>query len=274
MSGEISSFSIAQFVVGFVFAVLVGLVSFRLRFLTRPGALAQFVLGWVIFGLGGLEWAVPILIFFLSSSILSKVRAPGRADAEAHFEKGSRRDVFQVAANGGVAGLMVVLWFITRDSSWSVGYLGSLAAATADTWGTEVGLLSNTTPRRITTLRRIQMGESGGITVAGTLAGVLGALLVAGSGFSLMPGVDRLSTFMRVVAGGILGSALDSVLGATMQVQHRCVVCGKVTERSIHCGLNSIKIRGIRWFRNDFVNFACTLTGAGTAIFVRIQNIS
>ncbi|MCL4538599.1 MAG: DUF92 domain-containing protein [Bacteroidetes bacterium] len=69
-----------------------------------------------------------------------------------------------------------------------------------------------------------------------------------------------------VVAGafsGAIGSLADSLLGGTFQSQYRCVSCGKITERKIHCdGQETTLVQGYRWVNNDVVNFAASVVGA------------
>ena len=131
----------------------------------------------------------------------------------------------QVVANGGVAALAALA------GNWPA-FAGSLAAATADTWATEIGRLSPTPPRLVTTWISVPAGTDGGMTILGTLGGLAGAGFIAGTSYLLK------SPWIVVIAlAGALGMLLDSILGATVQ--------GKV-----------------RWMDNDAVNLAATLTGA------------
>jgi uncharacterized membrane protein len=65
-----------------------------------------------------------------------------------------------------------------------------------------------------------------------------------------------------ITLAGFFGSVADSILGATVQAQYRCPVCGKITEKKDHCSKKNIPlIRGYRSMNNDRVNLLCTLTG-------------
>jgi len=97
-----------QLIQGLIFALLISTFSLRARLLTRGGAAAQCVLGVIVLGVGGWEWTIPILVFFLSSSILSVIAKERRHDIELLSAKGSTRDTAQVLANGGVGGLSVL----------------------------------------------------------------------------------------------------------------------------------------------------------------------
>src|SRR5207237_5024631 len=96
------------------------------------------------------------------------------------FSKGSERDIGQVAANGGLGTLLALAYGLTPSPalrrSLRAGFTGTLATATADTWATELGVLSPRPPRLVTTGKRVAPGTSGGISLLGTAASALGAL--------------------------------------------------------------------------------------------------
>ena len=261
-----------SFTVGTAFALIVAALSYKARFLNAGGAVLTFVLGSVVFGLGGWSFTVPILTFFILSSLLSKVGRRRRDPVLDVFEKHSTRDLAQVLANGGVAGVLVLIWFYTRLPELYVLYLASLAAVTADTWGAELGVLSGLKPRSVVSWQPVAIGTSGGVTVAGILGGLLGALVIglsgwlsAGQQFASLWGARLLGI---VMAAGLLGSLVDSFLGATVQAQHRCVKCGKVTEKLIHCGVATEPVRGFLWMNNDVVNGFCAFSGVLFAWFL------
>jgi uncharacterized membrane protein len=139
-------------------------------------------------------------------------------------------------------------------------FCASLAAANADTWATELGILSPIKPRLITTMKQVEMGTSGGITPVGTLAALLGSLLVALVGVLVIGGSGLMLIVITLL--GFAGSVIDSVLGATVQAVYRCPTCQKETERHpLHvCGTETTIFRGIPWLNNDWVNGFCTFT--------------
>jgi uncharacterized protein (TIGR00297 family) len=253
-----------QILVGSVLSAVTAVVSLRLRFLTAGGSAAQFLLGALLFGLGGWAWAVPVLTFFLSSSLLS--RLPKRDTAiDEHFAKGTTRDASQVLANGGIGAVLVLLWSITLDPLWYAAYLGALGAAAADTWGTEVGTRLRVRPRLITTLQPADPGTSGAISPGGTLGGLAGGLLVALSGVPWSAGPGLL---VPITAASLAGSLIDSLAGATIQARYRCVVCGRATERRVHCEGRTVLEGGMERAGNEAVNLLCTVTGALVAFIL------
>ena len=236
---------------GIVAALIMGGLSYRLRLLSLSGALAAVALGIPVFGFGGWMWAVPMLAFFLLSNLLGKVGKARKAQFDLVFEKGGQRDIYQVLANGGVAGVIAVIYAVTGRVDLFPLYCTALAAAAADTWATELGTLAKGTPRLVTTFRKVPAGTSGGITITGLVSASAGAMSVALSGWFFYG--DFYTVFLVTFCGS-LGSMFDSFFGATIQAQYRCDVCEKVTEKHAHCGQATERVSGWAWMNNDWVN--------------------
>jgi uncharacterized protein (TIGR00297 family) len=202
-----------------------------------------------------------MILFFVSSSALSRVGGKRKGAVAAAFSKGSRRDAGQVAANGAAAAAFAVAYGLTGQLSWLGAVAGALAAANADTWATELGVLARRKPRLITTGAVVEPGASGGISAEGTAAALAGAALIAIVGGALGGGW---ATGVAATIGGLAGSLFDSVLGATVQAMYFCPTCSKETERyPIHtCGSTTRRLRGWPWLENDAVNLAATASGA------------
>lgn len=256
-----------QALTGILFAAIISLFSYRFHLLTKSGAVAQFVLGSVLLGVGGWQWTFPILTFFLLSSLLSKFGKNRRAHAELYFDKSSHRDAWQVLANGGVAGLLVIWWSVSPSGEVYVAYLGAVAAVTADTWGTEIGTLSSTPPRLITNFAEVEHGRSGAISLTGLLAGVAGCGVIFMSALPWL-GVPSVPILISVVSAGLVGTVADSYIGATVQLRKACVVCGRIVERDEHCGAATKRQGGFEWIKNDQVNLAASAIGAFTAFLI------
>jgi uncharacterized protein (TIGR00297 family) len=237
-------------------ALVAALAAYAARALSRSGAVAAFVIGTIVLGSGGWKAALVLLAFFIPSTVLSRV---GRRKKQSLIDVGKTgpRDWMQVVANGGVAAVAMLL--VRNDADVMLAaFAGAFAAASADTWGTEVGTLVRAQPRSVLTFARLPTGLSGGITPAGTVAEIAGAALVAGVAWAL-----GLAIFVPVFAGGIAGAFADSLLGAGAQALRYCPTCRRDCETNPHaCGTPTQLRRGIPWMGNDAVNLAATLVGA------------
>jgi len=252
-----------QLFIGFLLGILIAFLAWKLHTLSNSGAVAAAITGGLIFGFGGFAWALLLLTFFISSSGLSRAFARRKARLNEKFSKGSRRDWGQVLANGGLGAVLAVAHAIWPDQAWPwLAFAGSMAAVNADTWATELGVLSQTAPRLITNWRTVERGTSGGVTLLGTFAAFLGAAVI---GFAaLLGGRAELANWGWITVGGLLGALFDSLLGATIQAIYHCPTCQKETERHPRhtCGSQTTLLRGWRWLDNDWVNVSCALVGA------------
>ncbi len=258
-----------QLFLGILLAIVVAALAYRAHSLDRSGALAAALLGTVVFGLGGLPWAVLLLGFFISSSALSRLAGKRKQALAEKFSKGSRRDAGQVLANGGVAGVFVLLHLAFPGAVWPwLAFAGSLAAVNADTWATELGVLSPVAPVGITSFRPVERGASGGITLTGTLAALAGAALIGLLAVLVEPSPSWPLVLLLVSLVGLAGSLVDSYLGATVQAIYTCPTCHKETERhpTHTCGSPTTLARGLPWLDNDWVNTACALSGGLLAL--------
>lgn len=254
-----------QFLLGETLALGVTMIAFWAKALDRSGAMAAFLIGTFVFGAGGWLFAIPLLFFFITGSVLS--RLPSRAGKLAHdiMAKGSRRDAAQVLANGLLPALVAIGSLFFRKETAFLLYLGGVAAATADTWATEIGLAIGTKPRSIVNGKIVAPGTSGGITLAGIGGALVGSSLVAVVGWWSYAAFESTAMswlpFIGVAIVGVMAQFLDSLLGATAQRRNRCAVCKKLTERAEHCGQSTSYESGRRWLNNDVVNLACVLSG-------------
>lgn len=258
-----------QLLLGFLLAITIAFLAYKAKSLNISGAVAAAVTGTIIFGVGGLTWAILLLTFFITSSALSRAFKKRKQGLDEKFSKGHERDAGQVLANGGLATVFAGLHFFFPDSAWTwVGFAASLAAVNADTWATELGVLNPHPPRLITNLTKIvEKGTSGGISLVGTLASLAGSALIALLASFL---TGNWSLFLPVTLAGLAGSLFDSFLGGTVQAMYYCPTDKKETEKHpLHtCGTPTTHLRGWTWLDNDWVNFACGAFGVIVAILL------
>jgi len=228
--------------------------AYAFRLFTAGGVAAALAVGAAVLLAGGWELSLLLVGSFASTAILTRYRRAEKVQPE--HRRG--RSAIQVLANGVVPAALAVAGKLL-GLPWAIpGAAGAIAVTTADTWATELGLLSRQRPRLITTGAPVERGRSGGITFLGTAAGVAGALVVGGGAVALL-GVPAIA----VAAAGVVGLLLDSVLGATAQAVYTCPACGRIGETpECTCGATRPQTAGVARVTNDSVNVLGTLAGA------------
>lgn len=247
------------------------------RALTRAGAVAAAAVGAAALA-AGWRWLALLILWFALAQLLTALGAGAKLARTASVLTPERgRGARQVIANGGVFAVAAALGALTGDARWSIAALGALAAAAADTWATEIGLLAGGTPRALLGGAPVEPGTSGGVTWAGTAGAFAGAVTIAAVGVGALglpatvptadpPATTALSAILAIAAitaAGVLGAFADSILGGTLQARRRCVECGAWTERRRHsCGGATQHARGLPVLDNDLVNLLATMVGA------------
>ena len=97
-------------------------------------------------------------------------------------------------------------------------YLGSLATACGDTLASEIGQTYTGEPRMITTFKKVRPGTDGAVSNLGEGAAFFGASIISLLAVVLIPGIQNIYLIViAVIAGGFIGTNIDSILGATLQ---------------------------------------------------------
>jgi uncharacterized protein (TIGR00297 family) len=256
-----------RWAVGLLASATTAATGYRTGSLTATGALAAVAVGTTITGRAGYSPAAVVVAFFSGSSLLSRLGSARRRDHSWVVTKGERRDVRQVAANGLVATLVAAR--SPQSNRAMLAFLCAVAAVTGDTWSTEIGSLSRNLPRHILTGRPVSPGTSGGVTELGLGGAVAGGAFIGIVAAATRPVDHAVTAFPPVrllgttVIAGLLGSLVDSLLGATLQERRRCPTCHEPTERKCcQCGSPTLVTGGIAGVDNDAVNFLTSVAGA------------
>jgi uncharacterized protein (TIGR00297 family) len=250
----------ADIFTGLLLALAVSSIAWYRKWLSIGGAATATVMGTMVWAIAGWQAAVPMLLFFVSSSILSlALRATGSS-----FDQKDRqpRDAIQVMCNGGIAVLCLLFFYFLNTGIWLWAYWASIAVSTADTWSSAIGNRFTGTVIDIKNGKPLRRGLSGGISVAGTLGGVAGAGIIALAGWLLN---DHSFYWTGVLLTGFAGMMIDSVLGSLFQARYR-LVDGSQVEFEPAGG--AVLEKGWRWLSNDLVNLLSNLIATLVALAV------
>ena len=214
-----------EVVIGLCLAALISIGATAAGALTVRAGLASTALGTIVFAAGGAGWSIPLLTFFVTSSLLSR---HGREPASGSNRDTPRRTARQVLANGSIPGLWAAGYYAFPTHAWAILFASALATSAADTWATEIGRRSSSSPRDILTGRQVPGGTSGGITRQGLAASLAGSTVVTVA--CLVTGLVGPVEAMAVGTAGFGGALVDSLLGSAVQERRWCPTCHVQTE--------------------------------------------
>ncbi len=238
--------------VALVLSVLCAYIAFIINWLTLDGVFSAILFGIIAFGLAGLTGALIALAFFISSSLISK----DMISEESLLDKKFRRDGIQVWSNGFWFALWIIVWFLTKEKVFLIAGVAGMASATSDTWASEIGThYTKGKTWLVSNFEKVNPGTDGGISILGTIASLSGAMFIAII-FWLLDRDVTFATGAIVMMAGLLGSLIDSWIGATLQ--------GK----ELKSWLKKIFARQISNVDNNMVNWMASGSASVIALLV------
>ena len=115
-------------------------------------------------------------------------------------------------------------------------------------------------------MKKCDKGISGGMSIIGTLASLVGASAIAA--LALAFARISINEALIVILSGFLGAVLDSALGSLLQVKYKCKKCGLILEKEEHCSERTTLHSGIPFVTNDTVNLLGTTLAALIAALI------
>ena len=242
-----------KIVISILVSLILSLFSKYKNALTDGAIIVACLLSIIITYCLGIEGFVILLVTFLGTVLAGKILRKKRdAIVRDINQKPGKRDEIQVFANVGIGAFSAILFYITNDDMYFMIYACVMASSLADCMASEIGVLSKVQPVDICTFKRITKGISGGVSLLGLLSSLFGSFLI-GLAFFLISDFD-LFALMFITALGFVGALIDSILGSLIQVKYKCPVCGKNTEKIVHCNSDTVYSSGIKFVNNDMVN--------------------
>lgn len=207
-----------RFNAGWISALIVAMATisillYKTNILTRKGTIGAHLLGIYFFGILGIEWGIPVALFFITSVIFTKIHGFNKKQKQ----DTGQRNVWQAIANIFAAIVVSNLFLVSGQPIFKLLFISAVAAVTADTWASEIGPVFHKKCFSLSEWRTATSGVSGGISIAGSLAAFSGAFFV-----SMMAWVvffQEMDMFMVLIItlSGFLASFVDSLLGAFLE---------------------------------------------------------
>jgi uncharacterized protein (TIGR00297 family) len=215
----------------YVFLIVVmGIITYWRKALDLFGSIFMIIMGIVIIFTAGVHWLILIFLFLILGLVSTKYKHQYKKDIGVYE---GTRTIKNVISNGIVPLIMAAF------GNYG-GFIGSIATATADTLASEIGVTVQ--PRLITTFKKVPPGTDGGISVLGTVAGIIGAGIIGVAAYLLGISQDPFLTLKISIIAGTVGCFVDSILGAVLERRN--------------------------YISNEYVNLIATITGAAIGIIM------
>ncbi|ODV57883.1 DUF92 domain-containing protein ASCRUDRAFT_73065 [Ascoidea rubescens DSM 1968] len=287
--------------------------TYKKQTLTNLGCFTALVTGLIhCFLLSSNLYILLVVWFFVSSTYFTKFKAQRKlkklitvsiTDNPQHKINHSARNHVQVIANSFTSTVLILAVYLSDlenryvSSSQSVpssklyesliiGIIANYSSVISDTWSSELGILSESSPILITNFKKCPPGTNGGVTFFGLASGVSGALSIAiisvgflqfiFKDFTVLDGGARvLLVFSLIVLSGLFGTLLDSYMGATLQLSVASSDSHKIIESlngekisSLQKIENIKRVSGLDILSNNGVNYLMTLITSTTFMII------
>ena len=190
--------------------------GYKARTVTPAGAICGAAIGIAIAVTAGWSGWLILGATFLSAAISSRMGVRRKTLLGIAEERGGRRGAGNAIANTGFAAAAAIVSALSPSpASALLAFSASLAAGGSDTVASEIGKAWGTKTLLVTTMRSVRPGTPGGISLEGTLAGLVAASLIALLAATL--GLIAWAAIVAVVLGAWIGSLIEGALGATLE---------------------------------------------------------
>ncbi len=218
--------------------IALAFVAYYKKWLSVEGNCAAILVGCIVIFSVDIMHLIPLAIFFAVGSVATKLN-------KNNAEKNGRNAI-QVFANGLIAAICLLLFYFTKEQVYYIAFFASIAISMTDTMSSEIGKFIKQPTYDIIQLKKTTIGLSGGISFAGTIAGLLTTIL-----YSIILYAIFNLTWLSLISNasiGFIGMLLDSILGSLFQAKYKSNN-GIISESE-----NGYLIKGYRWCTNDLVN--------------------
>ena len=211
-----------QFLIGFCINFILIYIFCKIPLMTKSGWVSAGILGTILWGCLSWQGWMSVVIYLLFGSIVTKIGIKFKQEQGIAEKRGGRRgpeNVWGSAATGLFLAMMTKL-NLANEVLLKVGFAASFSAKLADTFGSEIGKRFGKDTYLITSLKKVERGTEGGVSLEGTLASVLGSIFMAFIMFCLSI-ISGKSQFIIVAVSGFLATLSDSIIGAKYQDKYK-----------------------------------------------------
>ncbi len=243
---------------------LIALPAIRFRLLSVSGGIVSmvFIFSLALFARSYVDVIYTVIIFIVVS-ITSKISKARRGKEVT--KKKSGRNGWQITGVGLWALALMILYYLFDIKLFYSLFFVALAEQFSDSLASDIGSLTKKRNIDIITLRPVEKGLSGGVSLLGTFCAFFGAFAILL--LPLMFGSTNIKQYLILSLIAFTGALIDSVLGSWVQVLYQCEKCGVKTEQKEHCDLSTKVIKGKTYIDNVMVNLisgliTCIIGGA------------
>ena len=196
------------------------LFAYKKNLMTVWATVTSFVQAEIIGFCTNIWWVLAFFMFPVMAFIATKWKLKEKMELGLQEGKKGERSVLNLLGVGTIPVVIAIVFFLRPSDLLTVAFLSSIAVSTSDTIASETGIWAKKT-YMITTFKQVEPGPNGAVSLYGFGTAFIGTLAFALLGWFFIFNTEPISVpdirFLIVVAAGMFGNVMDSVLGATME---------------------------------------------------------
>jgi uncharacterized protein (TIGR00297 family) len=208
-----------QMFIALVFSLVLGYLAYKTKIADLSALFGAALLGVLIIVFSEIFWFILLLTFFILGGAFTKYKYRYKKSIGLAQSDGGVRSYENVFSNSTAALVLAICYGIYPQYAELIifAYLGTVATATGDTLASEIGTTAHSQPIMITTLKHVQAGVDGAVTVLGEFAAIMGSMVIGILAVIFGMVDNAFMVILVTTAGGFFGTNVDSLLGATLQ---------------------------------------------------------
>ena len=200
--------------------LVLALFAYKKNLMTVWATVTSFVQAEIIGFCTNIWWVLAFFMFPVMAFIATKWKLKEKMELGLQEGKKGERSVLNLLGVGTIPGVIAIVFFLRPSDLLTVAFLSSIAVSTSDTIASETGIWAKKT-YMITTFKQVEPGPNGAVSLYGFGTAFIGTLAFALLGWFFIFNTAPISVpdirFLIVVAAGMFGNVMDSVLGATLE---------------------------------------------------------
>ena len=196
------------------------LFAYKKNLMTVWATVTSFVQAEIIGFCTNIWWVLAFFMFPVMAFIATKWKLKEKMELGLQEGKKGERSVLNLLGVGTIPVVIAIVFFLRPSDLLTVAFLSSIAVSTSDTIASETGIWAKKT-YMITTFKQVEPGPNGAVSLYGFGTAFIGTLAFALFGWFFIFNTEPISVpdirFLIVVAAGMFGNVMDSVLGATLE---------------------------------------------------------
>tara|TARA_Y100001970_G_C14035924_1_gene751101 strand:+ start:194 stop:931 length:738 start_codon:yes stop_codon:yes gene_type:complete len=207
-----------DFIFGFGINLILILLGFKIPIMTKSGWISSGILGTILWGCLSWKGWLSVVIYLILGSLVTKVGYNFKNKIGIAEKRGGRRGPENVWGSAATGMLLAILikFNLGNPVYFKIAFSASFAAKLADTFGSEIGKRFGKRTFLITSFKKVKKGSEGGVSLEGTLASLLGSIVMSYVMMTLGFIVSAPQIFI-VIVSGFIATIFESIIGAKFQ---------------------------------------------------------